>query len=107
VSRAATTASEKALRLAGAFRRDVVLLAVFRGDLRAALLDAFLRELVAIVSFHLRYEAKTAINSIGSAAVSSSRYWNSPMTRALTSTIPVADVLRKPGTQGSRTFFLW
>jgi hypothetical protein len=70
------------------------LLAVFRGDLRAVLLDAFLRELVAIVSFHLRYGAKTAINSIGSTAVSASQSGNPSMTRALTSTIPVADVLR-------------
>jgi hypothetical protein len=61
------------LLFAGAFRRGVVLLAVFRGDLRAVLLDAFLPELVAIVSFHRRYEAKTVINSIGSAAVLASR----------------------------------
>jgi hypothetical protein len=66
--------------------------------LRAVLLDAFLRELVAIVSFHLRHEVKTAINSIGSAAVLASRYGNASIIRALTSTIPVADVLRKPGT---------
>jgi hypothetical protein len=80
-------------RFAGAFRRVVVLLAVFRGDLRAVLL-----ELVAIVSFHIRYEAKTVINSIGSAAVLARQYGNPSTTRALTSTIPVADVLRKPGT---------
>jgi hypothetical protein len=96
-----------ALRFAGAFRRVVVLPAVFRGDLRAVLLDAFLRELVAIVSFHLRYEAKTAINSIGSAVDLGKQYRNRSIPRALTSTIPVADVLRKPGTQGSRTFLLW
>jgi len=95
------------LRFAGAFRRAVVLLAVFREDLRAILLDAFLRERVAIVSFHLRYAAKTVINSIGSAAIFGNQYGNPSITRALTSTIPVADVLRKPGTQGSRTFFLW
>jgi hypothetical protein len=71
------------------------------------LLDAFLRELVAIVTFHLRYETKTAINSNGSEAVLGNQYGNPSMTRALTSTIPVADVLRKPGTQGSRTFRLW
>jgi hypothetical protein len=73
----------------------VVLLADFREDLRAVLLDAFLRELVAIVSFHLRYEAKTAINSTGSAAVLASRVGNPSIIRALTSTIPVADVFAK------------
>src|ERR1700710_1724008 len=44
---------------------------------------------------------------MGPAAVLPSRYGNPSITRALTSTIPVADVLRKPGTQGSRTFLLW
>jgi hypothetical protein len=42
----------EAFCFAGTFRRAAVLLAVFRDDLGAVLLDAFVRELVAIVSFH-------------------------------------------------------
>jgi len=57
----------EAFRFVGEFRRAVVLLAVFRVVFRAVLLEVFLRELVAIVSLHPRHEAKTDINSIGSA----------------------------------------
>src|SRR4051812_35143475 len=73
----------------------------------SSLARSLLRELVAIVSSICARKRKTAIISIGSAAVLAGQDGNPTITRALTSTIPVADMLRRPGTQGSRTFPVW